>query len=57
MGTLCKYSVSCDSVLQDEADCATALVLACYNGHKAVAELLILEGAEVNFQNKVRQII
>ena len=47
--------MSCDSLLQDEVDHATALVLACYNGHKAVAELLILGGAKVNYQDKVKQ--
>ena len=36
------------------ANYITALGLACHNGHKAVAELLILKGAEVNYQDDVR---
>ena len=31
----------------------TALMLACLNGHKAVSELLIQKGADVNYQDKV----
>ena len=35
----------------------TALILACAHGHKAVAELLILKGANVNHRDKVRQVV
>ena len=34
----------------------TALILACMFGHKAVAELLIQKGANVNYQDKVKLI-
>ena len=34
--------------------CITALSLACEAGHKAVAELLIIKGAKVNYQDNVR---
>ena len=40
--------------MQEESHCITALGLACGFGHKAVAELLILKGAEVNCQDNVR---
>ena len=40
--------------MQKENNCITALGLACEAGHKAVAELLILKGAKVNYQDNVR---
>ena len=40
--------------MQEESHCITALGLACEAGHKAVAELLILKGAKVNYQDNVR---
>ena len=40
--------------VQEEKNCITALGLACECGHKAVAELLILKGAEVDYQDNVR---
>ena len=40
--------------MQEESYCITALSLACRYGHKAVVELLILEGAKVNYQDNVR---
>ena len=40
--------------MQEERQCITALGLACHNGHKGVAELLILEGAKINYQDNVR---
>ena len=39
--------------MQEKGNSMTALVLACENGHKAVAELLIHKGANVNYQDKV----
>ena len=42
--------------MQEEGNCTTALHLACGNGHKAVAELLIHNGAYVNYQDKVRHL-
>ena len=33
----------------------TALIVACENGHKDVAELLILKGADVNYRDNVRE--
>ena len=41
-------------LLQEKINCITALGLACRDGWKAVAELLILKGAEVNYQDNVR---
>ena len=38
-------------------NCITALGLACHNGQKVIAELLILKGANVNYQNKVGQVV
>ena len=43
-----------DSLIQEKTNCITALGLACQYGHKAVAELLILKGAKVNYQDDVR---
>ena len=40
---------------KEEMNCKTALDVACEYGHKAVAELLILKGAKLNHQNKVRK--
>ena len=40
--------------LQEESHYITALGLACECGHKSVAELLILQGAKVNYQDNVR---
>ena len=34
-------------------DCMTALLQACFYGHKAVVELLVQNGADVNYQNRV----
>ena len=43
--------------IQEESRCITALGLACKCGHKAIAELLILKGAKVNYQDKVRLLV
>ena len=43
--------------MQEERQCITALGLACHSGHKAVAELLILKGARVNYQDNVRLLV
>ena len=40
--------------MQEKSHCITALGLACEAGHKAVAQLLILKGANVNYQDNVR---
>ena len=51
----CNMSHVHDSLMQDEeGSCITALFLACQNGHKAVVELLIQKGANINYQDKVR---
>ena len=42
------------SLVQKKTNYITALGLACCYGCKAVAELLILKGAEVNYQDNVR---
>ena len=42
--------------MQEESHCITALGLACEAGHKAVAELLIFKGAQVNYQDNVRRV-
>ena len=39
--------------MQEEKNCTTALSLACSEGHKAVVDLLIQKGANVNYQDKV----
>ena len=51
---VCISQYTYDSFMQEEKNCTTALALACENGHKAVAELLVHKGANVNYQNKVR---
>ena len=38
-------------------NCVTPLCLACMNGHKAIAELLILKGTNVNYKGKVRLLL
>lgn len=40
-------------IMQEEKNCTTALILACQSGHKAIAELLIDKGANVDYQDKV----
>ena len=40
--------------VQEEDNYITAMIDACKNGHKAVVELLIHKGANVNYQDKVR---
>lgn len=38
-------------------NCATALILACSCGHKAIVNMLIQKGALINYQDKVRILI
>ena len=40
--------------IKDNVDCMTALLQACFYGHKAVVELLVQNGADVNYQNRVK---
>ena len=40
--------------VQEEDNYITAMIDACKNGHKAVVELLVHKGANVNYQSKVR---
>lgn len=44
------------NVLMQDKDGNTGLILACSNGQKAVAELLIQKGANVMCCNKVRKL-
>ena len=44
--------VSC--FLQDEF-AKTALSVACYKGHTIIADILVKNGANVNYRDKVRQ--
>ena len=34
-------------------DCDTALIIACFFGHKNIGELLIQRGANANYRDKV----
>ena len=43
-------------ILQEKTNCITALCLACRYGCKDVAELLIVKGAEVDYQDNVRRV-
>ena len=50
------YCVIIMALIQEEYNCTTALILACENGHIATVELLIHKGANVNYQDKVKEL-